>query len=255
MIIIKSRKEIEAMRAGGKILAGIMQKLSELVVVGKNTLEIDQLAEKFIVEIGGMPVFKGYGKEFGNPFPATICASINESIVHGIPSEKMVLKDGDIMKIDIGMRYQGMITDMARTFAVGKISEEAQKIMDVTRESLNVGIEKIQTGKSLSEYSLAVQKYVEMQGFSVVRDLVGHGVGKKLHEDPYIPNYFSKKNKDVVLREGMTLALEPMVNVGTCKIRLASDKWTYVTEDGKLSAHFEDTVLVTKNGVEILTRI
>jgi len=254
MIIIKTDKEIEIMRAGGKILASVMEELGNQIAPGKNTLEIDALAEKLILEAGGTPVFKGYGAESGNPFPATICASINTEIVHGIPSASRILKDGDIFKIDIGMKYHGLITDMARTFPVGKISGEAQKILDVTRECLDVGIEKIKAGAKLSEYSIAVQDYIEAQGFSVVRDLVGHGVGRQLHEDPHIPNYKSHE-KEVVLREGMTLALEPMINVGTHKIKLEKDNWTYSTADGKLSAHFEDTVVVTKNGVEILTRV
>ena len=164
------------------------------------------------------------------------------------------MKEGDILKIDIGMRYGGMITDMARTFAVGKISIEAQRILDVTRECLDAGIEKIRAGASLQEYSGAVQKYVEAQGFSIVRDLVGHGVGKDLHEDPHIPNY-KTGGKEIMLKEGMTLALEPMVNAGTYKIILEQDNWTYSTADGRLSAHFEDTILVTKNGAEILTRL
>jgi len=253
MIIIKTPNEIDSMRAGGKILANIMHELGKQVAPGKNTWEIDALAEKLILAAGGTPVFKGYGKESGNPFPATICASINAEIVHGIPSKNRILQEGDIFKIDIGMRYQGMITDMARTFAVGEISREAQKIIDITRECLDAGIEKIKIGRKLSEYSVTVQKYVEAQGCSAVRDLVGHGVGKMLHEDPHIPNYKSKE-KEVILQEGMTLALEPMINVGTYKIKLEKDKWTYVTADGNLSAHFEDTVVVTSDGVEILTR-
>ncbi|MFA7208935.1 MAG: type I methionyl aminopeptidase [Parcubacteria group bacterium] len=254
MIIIKKPEEIEAMRAGGKILAGVMRALGDSVAPGKNTFAIDQLAEKLILEAGGIPVFKGYGKESGNPFPAAICASINDEIVHGIPRPDRILQTGDIFKIDIGMRYRGMVTDMARTFAVGKISVEAQRILDVTRECLDAGIAKIKAGASLGDYSAAVQKYVEGQGFSVVRDLVGHGVGRFLHEDPHIPNYRSG-GKDIILEEGMTLALEPMINAGTHKIELRKDRWTYVTADGKLSAHFEDTVLVSKNEAEILTRI
>ena len=253
MIIIKSPKEIVAMREGGKILADIMQELGTQAVPGKDTLALDELAEKLIAKAGGTPVFKGYGKESGNPYPATICASINSEIVHGIPSRSRILKERDILKIDIGMRYKGMITDMARTFAIGEISPIAQKIMAVTRECLNVGIEKIKAGRPLSDYSTAVQKYVEAQCFSVVRDLVGHGVGKKLHEDPHIPNYKSKE-KEVILQAGMTLALEPMINVGTYEIKLEADQWTYATVDGELSAHFEDTVVVTESGVEILTR-
>ncbi|MDP1883930.1 MAG: type I methionyl aminopeptidase [Candidatus Moranbacteria bacterium] len=254
MILIKKQEEIEAMRAGGKILAGVMRVLGDSVVPGKSTFEIDQLAEKLILEAGGAPVFKGYGKESGNPFPATICASINDEIVHGIPDPNRILRAGDIFKIDIGMRYRGMVTDMARTFAVGKISIEAQKIMDVTRECLEIGIGNIRAGAKLEDYSAAVQEYVESQGFSVVRDLVGHGVGRFLHEDPHIPNYKSG-GKETILEEGMTLALEPMVNAGTYKIKLEKDHWTYATVDGKLSAHFEDTVLVSKGGAEILTRI
>lgn len=254
MIIIKSEKEIQAMREGGKILAFVMEQMGKAVSLGKNTFEIDALGEKLIIEAGGTPIFKGYGKESGNPFPATTCTSINDEIVHGIPSKMRVLREGDILKIDVGMRYKGMVTDMARTFAVGKISAEAQKILAVTRECLNVGIEKIKVGQPLSAYSIAVQQYVETQGFSVVRDLVGHGVGKDLHEDPHIPNYKSNE-KEIILKAGMTLALEPMINAGTYRIKLKKDNWTYATADGKLSAHFEDTVLVTKDGAEILTRI
>lgn len=253
MIMIKNEKEIEAMREGGKILASVMEELGKNSVPGKNTFEIDALAEKLIREAGGVPAFKGYGAESGNPFPATICASINHEIVHGIPRKDRILEEGDIFKIDIGMKYKGMMTDMARTFPVGKISQEAQKLIDVTRESLNFGIEKLQAGKLLSEYSQEVQEFVECQGFSIVRDLVGHGVGRELHEDPHIPNYLTN-DPEIVLEENMTLALEPMVNVGTHKIKLEKDNWTYSTADGKLSAHFEDTVLVTKKGPEILTR-
>ncbi|MFA5993601.1 MAG: type I methionyl aminopeptidase [Parcubacteria group bacterium] len=254
MIIIKNAREIAAMREGGRILARIMEELGSQVAPGKNTWEIDVLAEELIIKAGGTPVFKGYGKESGKPFPATICASINDEIVHGIPRKDRILREGDIFKIDIGMRYQGMITDMARTWAVGKISVEAQKLLDVTRECLDAGICKLRAKGQLSKYSCAVQDYVEEFGFSVVRDLVGHGVGKKLHEDPFIPNYKSKES-DVKLKEGMTLALEPMINAGGPEMKLASDGWTYATRDGKLSAHFEDTVVILPDGVEILTRI
>ena len=253
MIAIKSQKEREVMREGGKILSGIMERLGAAVLPGKNTFEIDVLAEELILEAGGNPVFKGYGKESGKPFPGTICASLNHEIVHGIPRKDRILKEGDIFKIDIGMRYKGMITDMARTWPVGHVSQEAQKLIDVTRECLDVGISKLRAKGYLSKYSCAVQEYVESFGFSVVRDLVGHGVGKKLHEDPYIPNYKSKGD-DVKLKDGMVLALEPMINVGTYEMKLEKDGWTYVTRDGKLSAHFEDTVLVTDAGIDILTR-
>lgn len=252
MIIIKNEKEIEIMRQGGKILAGIMQEIGKMVAPGINTLELDKLAEKLVFDNGGHPVFKGYGDK-NNPYPATICASINSEIVHGIPSEKVIIADGDLIKIDIGMEWQGMITDMARTFAAGDISSEAKKILEVTKESLNQGISKIKAGTMLSDYSKAVEDYVTVFGFSPVRDLVGHGVGKILHEDPQIPNYTGWKQK-IVLQEGMTLALEPMINAGTYRIKISNDGWTYITEDGKLSAHFEDTVVVRKGRCEILTR-
>lgn len=250
MITIKTEKEIEAMRRGGKILSGIMDKLGEAAVPGTNTLQIDKLARKLVFDCEGIPVFEGYGQP---PFPGAICASINEEIVHGIPRKNKIIREGDIVKIDIGMKWQGMITDMARTFAVGEISVAARRLLDVTKQSLDEGIGKIRAGAKLSEYSAAVGGYAHSHGFQAVRNLVGHGVGRELHEDPQIPNYkFS--GRDVILKERMTLALEPMINEGTFKTSLSSDGWTFVTADGKLSAHFEDTVVVTKKGCEILTR-
>lgn len=254
MIIIKSQKEIALMREGGKILAEIMFRLGEISVPGNNTFEINKLARKLIVSAGGVPIFEGYGDK-ARPFPATVCTSINNEIVHGIPSKKRIICNGDIVKLDIGMKYKGMITDMARTFPIGDISIEAQKLLDTTRECLDEGIKTIKAGAKLFDYGKIVEKYVKARGFSVVRDLVGHGVGRKLHEDPYIPNYSVKTHEIVWLKEGMTLALEPMINVGTHYIKLMPDGWTYATKDGKLSAHFEDTIVVTKNGAEILTRI
>jgi methionyl aminopeptidase len=253
MIIIKTEKEIDAMRKGGKILAGIMEEIGKNIVPGKNTHEIDQLARKLVFANGGTPVFEGYGDP-KNPYPATVCASLNCEIVHGIPRKDRIIREGDIVKIDIGMKLDSMITDMARTFPAGRISPGAHNLMKATRECLDIGIAKIRAGAKLSEYSRAVESYVRSRGFSVVRELVGHGVGRQLHEDPQIPNY-ANNLKDVTLQAGMTLALEPMINEGLPGIRLESDGWTYVTQDGKLSAHFEDTVLVKKGGCEILTRI
>jgi methionyl aminopeptidase len=253
MIIIKSKKEIEVMREGGKILAEIMWRLGEIIFPGNNTFEINKLARELVLSRGGVPIFEGYGDK-KRPFPAAVCTSINNEIVHGIPDKNRIICAGDLVKLDIGMKYHGMITDMARTYPVGEVSDEAKKLMETTRECLNAGIETIKAGAKLSDYSSAVEKYVKTQGFSVVRDLVGHGVGRELHEDPYIPNYFAKM-REIILKEGMTLALEPMVNVGTHYIKLMSDGWTYATKDGKLSAHFEDTIVVTKSGAEILTRI
>lgn len=253
MIIIKTEKEIKLMREGGRILAGIMDELGRAVAPGINTQKIDKLARKLVFANKGIPIFEGYGDP-KNPYPAAVCASINDEIVHGVPSKSRFLKEGDILKIDIGMKYKGLITDMARTFPVGKISPQAHKLIKITQESLDKGLEKIRAGAKLSDYSIVVDSFVRSHGFSVVRELVGHGVGRELHEDPSIPN-FKTNGEGIILKEGMTLALEPMVNEGAWKIKLRSDGWTYVTTDGKLSAHFEDTVAVTKSGVEILTRI
>lgn len=252
MITIKNQKEIEVMRIGGKRLAGIMEEIGKAITPGSNTYEIDKLARRLVFANGGVPIFEGYGGP-ENPYPGAVCTSINSEIVHGIPSKKRIIKEGDLVKIDIGMRYEGLITDMARTFPVGKISSEAYKLMKVTKECLDIGIGKIKAGAKLSDYSIAVDSYVRSFGFSTVKELVGHGVGRELHEDPQIPNYKTKA-RELILKEGMTLALEPMINVGTCDIVLAKDGWTFVTKDRKLSCHFEDTILVTKGGVEILTR-
>lgn len=252
MITIKSQREIEVMREGGKRLSLIMEEIGKIIAPGTNTYEIDKLARRLVFTNGGISIFEGYGGP-ENPYPGAVCTSINSEIVHGIPSKKRIIKDGDLVKIDIGMKYKGLITDMARTFPAGKISPEAHKLMKVTRESLDIGIGKIRANAKLSDYSIAVDSYVRSFGFSTVKELVGHGVGKKLHEDPQIPNYKTKA-KEIILKEGMTLALEPMVNEGTHEIILEKDGWTFVTKDGKLSCHFEDTVLVTKGGFEILTR-
>lgn len=241
------------MRQGGKILSGIMAELGGSVAPGASTGEIDELAERLVFASGGEPVFKGYPGPEGD-FPGTICISLNNEIVHGIGKKERIISEGDLVKIDIGMKFSGMITDMARTFGVGKISPLAKKLMDTTRECLELGIAKIRAGAKMSEYSIAVDSYVRSRGFSTVRDLVGHGVGKKLHEEPQIPNYLWREEKDLVLEEGMTLALEPMVNEGSFYIKILPDGWTYATKDGKLSAHFEDTVAVRKGGCEILTR-
>lgn len=240
------------MREGGKKLSSIMEELGKAVFPGNNTFEINKLARKLVFDIGGFPVFEGYGDD-DNPFPAAICASLNNEVVHGIPKKNRIIREGDIVKIDIGMAYKGMITDMARTFPAGKISKKAQDLLNVTRECLNEGIKKIKSGNKLSEYGRTVENYVLSRGFSVIFDLVGHGVGRELHEDPQIPNYYLRGG-DVILKEGMTLALEPMINEGSSEIVIFPDGWTFATKDGKLSAHFEDTVVVTKNGAEILTR-
>ncbi len=254
MIIIKSKKEIELMREGGQRLGQIMERLGEIIAPGQNTFEINKLARKLVFDMGGTPIFEGYG-EPGNAFPAAVCTSINSEIVHGIPKKERIIREGDIVKLDIGMKYKGLITDMARTYPAGKISDESQKLLDVTRECLDAGIKTIKAGAKLSDYGKTVENHAKANGFSVVRDLVGHGVGRELHEDPQIPNYYFPGMREIILREGMTLALEPMINAGTYYIKVLRDGWTYATKDGKLSAHFEDTIVVTKNGVDILTRI
>jgi methionyl aminopeptidase len=253
MITIKSKKEQDTMREGGKILAEIMRKIEENIAPGKNTLELDKLAQELVFAHGGLPSFKGYGADTGNPFPATICASINSEIVHGIPAQNKILKSGDIFKVDIGMKYKNMHTDMARSFAVGKCSDQTLKLIEVTEKSFWEGVKKMGSGKMLSEFSKAAQKIVEKNGFSVVRNLVGHGVGHELHEDPQIPNYYNKKYQDFELKTGMTLALEPMVNTGGFETKLGHDGWVFVTKDGSLSAHYENTILITEKGVEVLT--
>lgn len=255
MISIKSQSEINAMREGGRILAAVMDTLEKEIAPGKNTLELDKLAEELVFANGGEPAFKGYPGEGKEPFPATICASLNSEVVHGIPAENKIMQDGDMIKIDIGMKYKGMFTDMARTFAVGKISPEAQKLIEATEKSFWQGVEKLKSGNFLSDYSKAAQKCAESAGFSVVRNLVGHGIGQELHEDPYIPNYYNKKYQDYRLEAGMTLALEPMINEGGFETVLGKDGWTFRTKDGKLNAHYENTILITEKGAEVLTKI
>ncbi|MDD5083695.1 MAG: type I methionyl aminopeptidase [Candidatus Moranbacteria bacterium] len=251
---LKNEKQLEALRQSGSRLAQVMKLMSESVAPGISTGELDELAEAKIRQLGGIPIFKGYGASHGTPFPASICTSLNEEVVHGIPRRDRIIKEGDLVKIDMGLRFDGMVSDMARTFAVGTVSKDAQKILDVTRESLERGIGRLKIGACISDYAAAVQGYAESNGCSVVRELVGHGVGFELHEDPYIPNYVSRKMDDMLFREGMAVALEPMINLGKHHVKIGKDGWTFVTSDASLSAHFEDTVIFSKDGVEIVTR-
>ena len=251
-IDIKSEKELDIMREAGKLLAGVMDEIHKEVASGISTLELDTLAEELIVKCGGLPAFKGYGSK-NNPFPATLCTSVNSEIVHGIPNKETVLREGDLLKVDVGMQYGGFFVDMARTFGVGHISQEAQKVKEVAEKSFWKGVAELKEGVLLSRYSKAVEKYVSSQGHRVVRNLVGHGIGKHLHEDPQVPNFYERGFRDVKLVSGMTLALEPMVNAGTHLADIGPDGWVFVTADGKLSAHYENTIIITKNGVEVLT--
>lgn len=255
MSIIKTSQEIKIMRENGRILAGIVSNLEKMVKAGVTGKELDDFAESQIWANGAVPSFKNYGAESGEPFPYTICFSLNEEVVHGFPTEEKIIQDGDLVKIDIGLKKNGYHADMARTFCVGDVDQECKDITKYVRKSLNEGLKAIKEGARMSDYSKAVQKYAESKGYSVIRDLVGHGIGEGLHESPQIPNYFEKRFYDFELKAGMTLALEPMINVGTFKVGVASDGWTYVTRDGELSAHWENTILVTKNGYEVLTQV
>lgn len=253
VVSIKTEKEIGIMRRAGKILAEIMNEIGKEVKPGIDTMQLDKLAEELVLSRGARAAFKGYGSR-RNPFPGTICASINDEVVHGIPNADRVLNEGDILKIDIGIEIEGYFSDMARTFAVGKISDEAKKLIEITEKSFWKGVKKMKEGAMLSEYSKAVQKTIEEAGFSVVRNLVGHGIGTSLHEDPQILNYYEKSFPDLRLVSGMTLALEPMVNRGNFRTVEGRDGWVFATADHSLSAHYENTILITKDGIEVLTQ-
>ncbi len=248
MILIKSNSEIELMYESGKITGGALNLAKESVHPGMTTLELDSLIEKYIVEHGARPSFKNY-----NGFPSSACISVNEVIVHGIPG-KRVLEEGDIVSVDVGSYYKGYHSDAARTFAVGKISDEAKKLIEVTEQCFFEGIKKAYPGMRLGDIGSAIQCYAESFGYGVVRDMVGHGIGRALHEAPDVPN-FGKEGRGIRLMEGMCLAIEPMINEGTYKLKTLSDGWTTVTLDGKLSAHYENTLAITKDGPKILTLI
>ena len=248
MIKQKSEEDLKKMRLACEITRDVLVEIKKHIKAGVSTKQLDKIAHDYIISRGATPTFKNYAG-----FPASICASVNEVVVHGIPHEDIILKDGDIISIDVGACYKGYHGDSARTFAVGKISSDKQKLIDVTKQSFFEGIKVLKDGVCLGDVSAAIQRYVEKHGFSVVRDLVGHGVGKELHEDPAVPNYgfagFGPK-----IHAGTVLAIEPMVNMGTYQVTFSKiDGWTVTTKDGKPSAHYENTVLVTEDGVEILT--
>lgn len=248
MIIIKTDMEIEYMRRAGKLVGETLARLEEVVKPGITTAEIDRIAEEFILKNNAKPSFKGY-----QGFPASICASVNEEVVHGFPSNR-VLQEGDIISVDCGAILNGYQGDAARTIAVGKVSGDAQKLIDVTKESFFKGVEHAKVGNRLTDISSAVQVYVESFGYSVVRDFVGHGIGRDMHEDPEVPN-FGRPGRGPKLSHGMVLAIEPMVNIGKYYVRVQPNGWTVVTEDGSLSAHYENTVAILNNGPEILTLV
>ncbi|HFJ9344048.1 TPA: type I methionyl aminopeptidase [Bacillus mobilis] len=248
MIICKTPREIEIMREAGRIVALTHQELKQHITPGITTKELDQIAEKTIQKYGATPSFKGY-----NGFPGSICASINEELVHGIPGKRK-LKEGDIISIDIGAKYNGYHGDSAWTYPVGSISESVQKLLDVTEKSLYLGLEQVKPGERLSNISHAVQTHAEENGFSIVREYVGHGIGQDLHEDPQIPHY-GPPNRGPRLKPGMVICVEPMVNQGRRYVKTLSDDWTVVTVDGKWCAHFEHTIALTEAGYEILTTL
>ncbi|MBI3625687.1 MAG: type I methionyl aminopeptidase [Candidatus Rokubacteria bacterium] len=248
MIILKSPREIALMRAAGQILAEVMERLRAFVKPGISTAEIDREVESFLASRGAKPAFKGY-----RGFPATVCTSINEEVVHGIPSPHRRLREGDIIGLDLGCVVDGYYADCAFTLAVGEVPPRVQELLDVTRESLDRAVDQCRPGRRLGDISHAVQEHVERHGFSVVRAFVGHGIGRELHEDPQIPN-FGEPGRGPVLKPGMVLAIEPMVTMGSWEVRILPDRWTAVTEDGSLAAHFEHTVAVSENGPDVLTR-
>lgn len=249
MIVIKSKLEIEKLRVAGKIVAKAHEAIKNNIKAGMSTYEIDQIAADEILKHGAKLAFKGYGG-----FPGNNCISINEEVVHGIPSKKRIIKDGDIVSVDIGSYIDGYYGDAARTIIVGEASEKAKKLVKVTRESFFKGIEFAKVGYRLSDISHAIQKHCEEHGFSIVRDYVGHGIGKKLHEAPQIPN-FGRPGRGPRLQEGMVLAIEPMVNMGSHEVKTLKDDWTVVTVDKSLSAHYENTIVITDGEPEILTAL
>lgn len=246
-VSIKSEREIELMREAGRILAATHEELEKAIKPGMSTWEIDRLGERIIKGYGCIPSFKNY-----NGYPASICVSVNDQVVHGIPSKNHIIKEGDIVSLDAGVIYKGYHSDAARTHGVGQISQEAKQLIEVTRQSFFEGIKFAKAGNHLNDISAAIQAYAEKFGYGVVRDLVGHGIGTNLHEDPEVPN-FSQRRKGIRLQPGMTLAIEPMINAGRYDVAWLDDDWTVITEDGSLSAHYENTVLITDGEPEILT--
>lgn len=249
MITIKSKREISIMREAGRMVALTREYLKEFIQPGISTHELDQLAEAYILKLGGKPSFKGY-----NGFSGSICTSVNEVVVHGIPSKKVILKEGDIIALDIGVEYKGYHGDSAWTYGVGNISGEDKKLLEVTLESLYKGLEQAKPGNRVSDISHAIESYVKPYGYGIVEEFTGHGIGSSLHEDPYIPN-FGEPGLGAILREGMTFCVEPMINRGTKRVKVLRDNWTVVTTDKSRSAHFEHMIAITEDGYETLTEL
>lgn len=255
MIKIKNKEQIEILRRGGKILAQVLDAVKNQIKPGINTQELNEFAERLISNYRAKPSFKGYEASWAaSPFPSALCVSVNEEVVHGLPIPNRVFYEGDIVGIDCGLEYQGLFTDAAITVGVGKISSEAQKLINVTQECLSLAIKQVKSGRPLSVIGQAVQSHAEKNGLAVVRQLVGHGVGFSAHEDPQIPNYEEARAAKIIMQPGMVLAIEPMIVAGDWPVETRADGWTIATKDGSLAAHFEHTVVVTEKGAEILTR-
>jgi len=255
MIVRKSMAELEKMRAAGMLVWKILEEMRSMVKEGVSTYDLEVTAEKMMQEAGARSAFKGYSTpSAGTKFPSVLCTSVNDEIVHGMPSQKRILKNGDIVSIDTGVQLNGYYGDSAITVGVGEISPETKRLMDVTRESLELAIEKARPGNRLFDICGTVERHVTANGFSVVREFVGHGIGTQMHEEPQVPNYVDRRGENPRLKEGMVLAIEPMVNAGKAGSRVKADRWTAVTEDGNNSAHFEHTVAITANGQWVLTR-
>jgi methionyl aminopeptidase len=255
MIIRKSPAELEKMRKAGLLVYQILQRLKQLVQPGATTLDLEHEAERMMKDAGAKPAFKGYYvPAAGGRYPFVLCTSVNEEVVHGMPSAKRVLKEGDIVSIDTGVAVDGYYGDSAITVAVGRISPEVQRLLAVTEESLELAIGQMKAGNRLFDVCGAIERHVTQNGFSVVREFVGHGIGASLHEEPQVPNYVDRRNENPRLKEGMVLAIEPMVNAGRPETKVLGDRWTAVTCDGSFAAHFEHTVAVTSNGPWVLTR-
>jgi methionyl aminopeptidase len=255
-ITLRSRREIELIRKAGVVVADVLSKLKEVAEPGVTTGWLDSVASQITTEAGAVALFKGVRSPYARvPFPACVCASINEQVVHGIPSEAVVLKNGDILSIDFGARLDGYCGDAAVTVAVGEIYEDKRKLIDATKHVLDIAIAQAKPGVKWSRIAAEMQDYAESAGFSVVKDFVGHGIGKKMHEEPRVPNFVSDEllRCDIILTEGMVLAVEPMINAGTSDVRTLKDGWVVVTKDGKCSAHFEHTIAIVKDGCEVLT--
>lgn len=254
MIYIKTKEEIKKLREGGRRLAIILDKVAQKVVAGTNTKELDNYAEELIRQGGDIPAFLGYkSRKDHRPYPASLCVSVNNEVVHSLPDQNQILKEGDIVSLDLGLKHKGLYTDTAITVSVGEIDKQAKKLLEITRKALMIGIDSAKVGNSVGDIGYNIEKFVKPFGFGIIKVLAGHGVGKKVHEDPLIPN-FGKKGTGEKLKLGMVIALEPMLNEGSDEVYIGEDGFTFKTKDGKRSAHFEHTILITESEAEILTK-